>query len=229
MNPPAPIPAATASDEPFRIRPDVMQRLDWTVIFGNDHPVEVELGSGDGSFIAEYARLHPERNFLGVERLLGRLRKIGRKGLRAGLTNLRSLRLEASYVLEWMIPPASLSGIHVYFPDPWPKRRHWKRRLINAEFAGLAMNALRPGGRLHLRTDNTPYFEQMTEVFRDHPAFLVDQAPAELLAVTTDFEREFNARGIPTLHLTCTRREFTPILTQPITAPSPVESCLCAV
>lgn len=199
MNTDAPPIRSLEPEEPHRLRPDVMARLDFGSIFGGSHPVELELGSGDGSFLAQYAALHPERSFLGVERLLGRLRKLGRKADRAGLTNLRSLRLEASYVLEWMIPPRSLAALHVYFPDPWPKRRHWKRRLINSEFVRHAATALKPGGVVYLRTDNAPYFEQMVEVFGASTEFAVTETPAELAAVVTDFERDFNASGIPTL------------------------------
>src|SRR5207302_4322199 len=98
-----------------------VQKLDWMRIFERAQPIEVELGSGDGTFLANYAKLHPERNFFGVERLLGRLRKLNKKGLRAGLNNLALLRLEASYVIEFMVPPASIEALHIYFPDPWPK------------------------------------------------------------------------------------------------------------
>src|SRR5262245_55971474 len=112
-------------------RPDITKRLDYDALFLRSQPVELELGAGDGGFILHYAALHPERNFLAVERLLGRLRKIDRKGRRAGLKNIRGIRLEGGYVLKWMIPPTSLSALHVYFPDPWPKRRHWKRRLVD--------------------------------------------------------------------------------------------------
>src|SRR2546422_4795723 len=103
-------------------------------LFARAQPLEVELGSGDGSFVLRYAQLYPDRNLLGVERLLGRLRKIDRKGLRAGLTNLRLVRLEASYFLRYLLPDGSVRALHVYFPDPWPKRKHRKNRLINAGF-----------------------------------------------------------------------------------------------
>ena len=130
------------------IRPDILSRLDFAVLFGNTAPVELELGAGDGSFLLQYSAAHPEVNFLGVERLFGRLRKIDRKGRRQGLKNLRGLRMEATYLMDWMIAPASLSAIHVYFPDPWPKKRHHRRRLINPAFAALAAQSLRPGIRL---------------------------------------------------------------------------------
>ena len=177
-----------------------VQKLDWGALFARAQPIEVELGSGDGSFLANYAKLHPERNFLGVERLLGRLRKLNRKGLRAGLANLALLRLEASYVIEFMIAPASIEALHIYFPDPWPKRKHRKNRLINERFTDIAANALKVGGVVYLRTDDLDYFEQMTRVFDAKARFEKQQTPEELAAVVTDFERNFHLRGVATNH-----------------------------
>lgn len=195
-----PVIPAVALPESLVVRPDIMQRLDFAALFGNGHPVELELGAGDGSFLLRHAAAHPEVNFIGVERLLGRLRKIDRKGRRLCLANLRAIRLEAAYLLEWMIPAASLSAIHVYFPDPWPKRRHWKRRLVNLRFTELAARALVPGGRFYVRTDDASYFQQMTEVGNAQAGFSAVAEPPDLLAVTTDFEADFNRDGIPTLH-----------------------------
>ncbi|HTH48596.1 MAG TPA: tRNA (guanosine(46)-N7)-methyltransferase TrmB [Candidatus Limnocylindria bacterium] len=215
---PAPAPTELPPEEALILRPDILRRFDFAALFGNTHPVELELGAGDGSFLVNYTTLHPERNFLGAERLLGRLRKIDRKGRRAGLNNLRVLRLEAAYLLEWMVPAGSLDAIHIYFPDPWPKRRHWKNRLVNERFTHLAHHALKPGGTVYLRTDDLPYFEQMERVFAGNPGFLHAVAPDELLAVKTDFERSFNAQGIPTNHATF-RRLPGPAL--PLPAPDP--------
>jgi len=167
-------------------------------LFPGSQPLEVELGSGDGSFLAEYAALHPEVNFLGVERLLGRLRKLDRKGRRRGLSNLRLLRCEAQYVTEYLLPPASIAALHVYFPDPWPKRKHRKNRLVNQEFALAARKALTPGGIIYLRTDDEDYFNQMREVFSGAPAFEEVETALELSRVVTDFERNFLARGVVT-------------------------------
>lgn len=176
-----------------------VERLDAARMFSQPQPVEVELGSGDGSFLAHWARLHPEHNFLGVERLLGRLRKLDRKGQRAGLANLRLVRIEASYFLEWLLPRGAVVALHVYFPDPWPKRKHRKNRLVNEAFTQSAALALAPGGTVFLRTDDADYFAQMQSVFGASPAFEAVETPAELSGTLTDFERGFQARGVPTL------------------------------
>jgi tRNA (guanine-N7-)-methyltransferase len=177
----------------------IIERLEPGRIFADAQLLEVELGSGDGSFLVNYARLHPGRNFLGVERLLGRLRKLDRKALRAGLTNLRGLRVESAYFLEYLLPRESVMALHVYFPDPWPKRKHRKNRLVNARFTEIARQVLAPGGVIYLRTDDEDYFTQMVKEFAANPAFQLVETPGELSAVVTDFERNFLARGVPTL------------------------------
>src|SRR5438270_11554014 len=98
---------ATGTEAPSLLYafPSIVDRLDLAKLFPKAQPLEVELGSGDGSFLVNYATLHPERNFIGVERLLGRIRKMDRKGRRAGLKNLRGVRLESAYFLEYLLPP----------------------------------------------------------------------------------------------------------------------------
>lgn len=179
--------------------PSIVERLDISLLFPNPQPLEVELGCGDATFLARYAEHHPECNFLGVERLLGRLVKLDRKGRRAGLANLRGVRIESGYFLEWLLPARSVAALHIYFPDPWPKKKHRKNRLINERFPKLARRVLLPGGLVYLRTDDADYFEQMQEVFAADAAFTATETPAELAALRTDFEADFNARGIPTL------------------------------
>jgi len=187
--------------------PSIVQRLDLASMFPQPQPLEVELGSGDGSFLANYAKLHPGRNFLGIERLLGRLRKLDRKALRAGLVNLRGLRIESAYFLEYLLPPHSASALHIYFPDPWPKRKHRKNRLINERFPQIAAQALLPGGFVWLRTDDEDYFNQMVTSFATNSSFRLVETPADLAAVVTDFERNFHARGIATLHAAYARED----------------------
>jgi tRNA (guanine-N7-)-methyltransferase len=177
----------------------IVERVDFSGWFPAPQPLEVELGSGDGSFLVNYATRHPERNFIGVERLLGRVRKLDRKGRRAGLVNLRGVRIESAYLLEYLLPPRAAAALHVYFPDPWPKRRHWKNRLINERFPEIARQALAPEGVVYLRTDDRNYFEQMTGVFAASAVFRPAETPAELSAIRTDFEEDFQRRGIATL------------------------------
>ncbi len=177
----------------------LVERLDVAKLFPQQQSVEVELGAGDGSFLARYALENPQRNFIGVERLLGRLRKIDKKGSRAGLTNLRLVRIEASYFLEFLLPEKSVVALHVYFPDPWPKRKHRKNRLVNERFVELAKRVLLPGGMVYLRTDDPDYFSQMKRVFDANFSFEKMETPSEISASVTDFERTFNLRGVPTL------------------------------
>ena len=192
---------SAAGERPSLVYPlrSIVERVDLAELFPTHQPLEVELGSGDGSFLAEYARLHPEHNYIGVERLLGRIRKLDRKGRRAGLTNLRGVRLECSYFLEYLLPPHSAVALHLYFPDPWPKRKHQRHRLVNERFPALVRQALTPGGTVYLRTDDKAYFAQMLRVFAATPECQPVETPAVLSALVTDFEKDFQGRGIKTL------------------------------
>src|SRR6185369_6804655 len=175
------------------------QSLDLQTLFNESQPLEVELGCGDASFLAEYAARHPDGNFVGVERLLGRIRKLDRKGRRAGLTNLRGVRIESIYFLQYLLPPQSVSALHVYFPDPWPKRKHRRHRMINEQFPEIARSALVSDGVVYLRTDDADYFEQMRCSFDAHAGFGTVEAPEELSELLTDFETDFRKRGVQTL------------------------------
>ena len=177
-----------------------IELIDLARLFPAKQPLELELGCGDGSFTLQYALAHPDRNIVALERLLGRITKLDRKGHRAGLKNLRLLRAEAAYVLEYLLPPGTLNAIHVYFPDPWPKKRHQKNRLISEPFPPLTKRLLKTEGVVYLRTDNVEYFEQMLEVFDGAAGFERAETPEPLKALATDFEQEFNEQGIPTNH-----------------------------
>jgi tRNA (guanine-N7-)-methyltransferase len=128
-------------------------------IFGNDYPLEIDLGCGDGSFLIEMAQHYPERNFLGVERLLGRVRGVCKRIQELGLTNVKVLRLESQYTLEYLLAPASVSRLHLLCPDPWPKARHHKRRLVQQEFLHILQKTLSPGGEFLFKTDHPEYYE----------------------------------------------------------------------
>ena len=177
----------------------VVKPLGLAELFPEPQPLEIELGCGDATFLVEYAFSHPGRNFIGVERLLGRISKLDRKGRRAGLVNLRGVRIESSYFLQYLLSPHAASALHIYFPDPWPKKKHRRHRLINENFPALAHAALVPGGAVYLRTDDADYFAQMIEVFGADKNFNKIETPSELLELLTDFERDFNSKGIQTL------------------------------
>src|SRR5207247_702654 len=109
------------------------------------------------------------------------------------------VRIDSSYFLEYLLPPHCLTALHIYFPDPWPKRKHRRHRLINERFPELAQRALLPEGTVYIRTDDRDYFEQMTGVFSASAAFRAAPTPEELRGLLTDFEKQFQARGIETL------------------------------
>ena len=176
----------------------ILEPLNVAEYFPKTQPLEIELGCGDASFLLSYAAAHPERNFIGVERLGGRIRKLDRKGRRASLANLRGARIESGYFLEYLMPPKSATALHIYFPDPWPKRKHLKNRFINERFTEIAERVLQPGGIVYLRTDHTDYFEQMESVFAAAKDFRPVETPEELSSVLTDFEAEFLKQGLKT-------------------------------
>lgn len=180
---------------------DLIQQLDPAGWFANQKPLELELGSGDGGFTLQYAQAHPEINLVAVERLWGRIKKIEKRGLRLGLTNIRLLRFEAGYLLKYLMPAGVFQTVHIYFPDPWPKKRHHKKRLINEEFVGLLWRVLKPCGKVYLRTDDAGYHAWMQTAFASNPGFQPVQTPPELAEMLTDFEKEFHAKGLPTLRL----------------------------
>lgn len=177
--------------------PSWVEVLDWSRVFGNANPVEIDLGCGDGTFLVERARRNPDRNFLGVERLLGRARKVDRKAQRLGLTNVRGLRIESGYAVGFLFPVGSVAVYHIYFPDPWPKKRHAKRRLFQPEFLAALQRTLAPGGEVRVATDHAAYFEEIVAVFRAGNGWEEFPLAPPLPEERTDFEREFVAQEKP--------------------------------
>jgi tRNA (guanine-N7-)-methyltransferase len=188
-----------------RAEPDALEYLpenyfapvDATLVFSRGAPLEVDVGCGEGAFIVAMAVKNPAHNFLGIERLLGRVRKVCRRSARAGIGNVRLLRAESFYVVKHLLAPESVSVFHVMFPDPWPKRKHHRRRLINREFLDAARAALRPGGEMRLTTDDADYFRWMQKAAAAHEGFAQAPWPDDPDYPQTDFERRFRALGLP--------------------------------
>lgn len=159
-------------------------------------PLELDLGCGDGSFLLAMAREFPDRNFLGVERLLGRVRKVCRRASRGGITNVRLLRLETSYTVDWFLPQGAFSRIHLLFPDPWPKKKHEERRLVTPQFTRAAAALLQPGGEFLFKSDHPEYFTEAASVLRAEPEFQeLDWRPEGFAYFETGFERRWRAEG----------------------------------
>jgi tRNA (guanine-N7-)-methyltransferase len=135
--------------------------LDWQHVFGRAAPVVLEVGFGMGETTAEIAAAHPERDFVGIEVHAPGVGSLLREVDRRGLANVRVIRHDAVEVVGAMLPMGSLAGIHVFFPDPWPKKRHHKRRLLKPEFVHALALRLVPGGYLHVATDWSDYAEEM--------------------------------------------------------------------
>ena len=169
--------------------------LDLVAVFGRVAPLEVDLGCGDGSFLLATAAENPNRDFLGIERLRGRVNSTCRKIERAGLTNVRVMRLEIAYSVERLLPPGSVTVFYILFPDPWPKRRHAARRLITENFLASLHRALVPHGTVRIATDDTEYFRQSTRVALDSSLFSATPDAPENVA-TTKFERRFRDQGV---------------------------------
>ncbi len=159
-------------------------------------PLEIDLGCGDGSFLLAMAEHHADRDFLGVERLLGRVRKVCRKISRRGLDNARVLRLDSRYVIEWLLPPDSVSRIHLLCPDPWPKARHHRRRLIQVDFLQAVRKALIPGGEFLFMTDHPEYHEWALEKFAEFGGFeILEWQEDSFFYPKTDFQVQWESEG----------------------------------
>lgn len=140
------------------------ERTDLNTLFESDGPIELEIGCGKGGFLLRRARAHPERNFVGIE-WANKFYKIAADRMaRWGVENVRIIRTDAREFVIRRLAPGCLAAMHIYHPDPWPKKRHHKRRLIQAEFVEAAVRALAPGARLAIQTDHAGYFEQIRAV-----------------------------------------------------------------
>jgi tRNA (guanine-N7-)-methyltransferase len=144
--------------------PEGTAPLDWPAVFGRAAPVILEIGFGNGEALAAAATAHPENNYLGIEVHRPGVGSLLRRLETQDLHNVRVMLGDASEILAQRIPDASLTAVHLFFPDPWPKKRHHKRRLVQPEFAALVARKLEAGGYFHLATDWPAYVEHMVSV-----------------------------------------------------------------
>jgi len=180
------------SDEPVRI--------EWTRLFGRDSPVELEVGSGKGLFLVNAATLNPDCNFLGVELSRKYARLAAERLARNGVSNARIWRGDARFVLARLVPDSGLRAVHVYFPDPWWKKRHKKRRVFTDSLVGDIERILKPGGDLRIASDVEEYFGIIQRLISAHGRFHEQPVPEpkdpeHSLDYLTNFERKYRIAG----------------------------------
>jgi len=171
---------------------------DPATLFGRQAPLVVEIGFGMGGSLIEQAERHPETDFIGIEVHAPGVGKLLDEADKRGLSNLRVYREDALRVLDECLPDASLERLQLFFPDPWPKKKHHKRRIVQPAFVELVRRCLKPGGTLHMATDWEAYAEWMAEVMAEAPGYR-NTAPAESAPYVPrpDFRplTKFEARG----------------------------------
>lgn len=204
--------------------------IGWEALFGNTNPVEIEVGIGKGSLLRRMAAAAPDRNFVGIERALKYLRIAAQRVARDRQKNIRLVRADALYFLEKFVADGSVAVFHIYFIDPWPKKRHAKRRFFRASTVRLIERKTAPGGLVHIRTDVDWYFAEAVEIVRtasdleilEHGEPAAGETPPEM---QTNYEVKYRAAGKPIFAVT---------LQRPLTAravppdnPSPAPSGHC--
>lgn len=183
--------------------------LRWADLFGNEHPVEVEIGFGKGRFLIAAGQKFPEVNYLGIERRLGHFRIAQGRIQKRNLQNVRIIRTDAVAFVREALPAASVRAYHVYFPDPWWKKRHRKRRVFTPEWVGHLARTLRADGLLYIASDVGEYFDEILSLIGGNPAFRLLDDPARRMEaagyVPSNFEVKMAKAGHP-IHRAVYRR-----------------------
>lgn len=189
--------------EPVGLEVEKLPRpLNFPELFGNANPVELEIGMGKGTFITEQAIARRDTNFFGLEYARWYWRYASDRLRRHGCANARTVRAEAAYFLHEFVPDQSIRVLHIYFPDPWPKARHHKRRLVQEKFMPTVLRILEPAGQIRVVTDHAEYFEQIDRVIKSTVGLTpIDYnrpgSAAEGEFVGTNFERKYRREGRP--------------------------------
>jgi tRNA (guanine-N7-)-methyltransferase len=182
------------------VPPDIAEPIDWRALFENDRPVEVEIGSGKGLFLASAAGSDTARNFFGIE-LSRKYATVAAARLKlCDCRNAKVMRADARLVMSRLVPTASLAAVHVYFPDPWWKKRHKKRRVMTESLVADIERTLIPGGELRVASDVQEYFSVIRALIAARPSFLEQEVPAPRtpehdLDYLTSFERKYRLEG----------------------------------
>jgi len=215
---PAPVEEMPCVLAPGRLTPP----LDWHAIFGRTGKIELEIGCGKGRYIVEAARLRPGSDLVGVERAGKWFRRAVQRAHRSSLPNLRLVQADAFDFLARWVPPGSAAAVHVYFPDPWPKQRHGKRRLLQPTLFHLAARALSTTGRLYLASDVEPYFQtavaEIAALGLFEPQPWPEDAPDR---IPTNFAVKYAREGRPLFYARYSMLTGTP-RTEMETSPFPV-------
>ncbi len=160
-------------------------------------PLELEIGCGNGRFLAANAAKHPETYYLGVERMMERVRKCSRKAQQGALNNLTFVRVEAGRFVRELLPDRCLRAMYLFFPDPWPKRRHHKNRFFQRELCDTLARIFVPGGTMYISTDHEDYFREMQRYLSEDARFTEVPPLVRPEDEQTDFERLFLSKGDP--------------------------------
>lgn len=193
------------------IRPEDLDDLRWSGLFQNENFVEVEIGCGKAGFLLRRAQAHPETNFLGIEWANEFFRYAVDRMERWKIPNVRLVRTDASQFVRLQCPRGSLSALHIYHPDPWPKKRHHRRRLFQQPFVAAAAVCLKPGGRLAIQTDHAEYFEIINALVNAEPLleeteFCDPAFGVQDERIATNFETKYLKEG-RTIHRIALRRK----------------------
>ncbi len=196
---------------PVAVDPPELDGLCWSVLFGNSRPVELEIGTGKAGFLLRRAMARPDRNFLGLEWANQYYRFAVDRMERWRIPNVRILRADARHFIRQICPRQSLTALHVYHPDPWPKRRHHKRRLFTPAFVEAAVECLIHGGHWAVQTDHAEYFETICGLLLSHPElypvpFDDPEFGVEAARVATNFEIKYLKEGRQLYQLAVKRR-----------------------
>lgn len=186
----------------FQVIEDAGDHIDWSAFFGNDNPVELDIGCGRGLFTYTAASKNPDTNYLGLEIDYREGRRAATRLLKREMSNARIIGGDCNIILTKLIDKHSVQAAHVYFPDPWWKSRHHKRRLFTAEFTDILADVVQPDGHVHSWSDVAEYYDIISDLMDSHNLFDIQQAPAQRDAeddmdYQTSFERKKRKLGLP--------------------------------